>query len=565
MNNIPFTSLFNIFYHPGRKLTHHDGAYKFIIDDKNQQNLFILLRSLDSKQMTISSTIDSLINCSKHFGYLPLLDFSFIDTFNQILSSLKIETNKNINQITEMLKEKLIEINKIKENNQQLIKNNKKINNLNQKNQQQLALLNQNVDQLKSENEKLNTKIQEKDENANKLLIEIAMLNQNIRDLQKESANKDEIIKNLNDEIDVLNQNNQELQTGLKIEENEIKNLQNANDELNQDNQKLKVKIKNLQDTNDKLCVNISELKTKNQNNDETILHLTNENDELKHKIQNESENKEKSNKDDLNLSFSDNMSILSNSSFIDLFDASSEIQLYGSNFEIEDIENLKKPKISKDDIITVMHFLRSYLYTKDYSIKRFYIENKSESQSNIGKLLKLIKKDYNKVDPNRVIKYYIYKEENDFKVKYLNDKDLINEIPNHLFIQIRPHQDSPYRIFIFINKTNLDLNNFDPNKDGIPFALQYYENMDAKKLIMSYLLYSAKKDYKNEIQNLDLQLTLYSFNGNYLSEINNDYYTAFANPKKPCFITFTATNSNEFIFDLFRSHITNKFILRPQ
>lgn len=79
-------------------------------NDEEQKHLFILLGSLDSKQLTVSSMIDSLIKQEKHFGFVPSLDFSFIEALNEIFSNLSINTNLAIGQTTKELKQKLEEI-----------------------------------------------------------------------------------------------------------------------------------------------------------------------------------------------------------------------------------------------------------------------------------------------------------------------------------------------------------------------------------------------------------------------------------------------------------------------
>lgn len=73
LSQIPLTSLYNIFFNKERLLNDHDQAYQFIINNQNQnQNLFILIASLDAKQFENNELLkDSIFKSNEHFGFCP--------------------------------------------------------------------------------------------------------------------------------------------------------------------------------------------------------------------------------------------------------------------------------------------------------------------------------------------------------------------------------------------------------------------------------------------------------------------------------------------------------------
>ena len=115
MYDIPIQSLYNIFNDKDRVLENHDSAYNFIIEgaseterDYNNQNLFILLETLDGKKLSEEIMIDCISKRNDHFFYLPQNCFCHNDKINlkqkmpQIITAMKecakiqdqIKTNK---------------------------------------------------------------------------------------------------------------------------------------------------------------------------------------------------------------------------------------------------------------------------------------------------------------------------------------------------------------------------------------------------------------------------------------------------------------------------------------
>lgn len=601
MYKIPYDSLYNIFYHNERKLSQHSLAYQFLtqkivesvdIDEEEiQSKLFILLGSLDAKQMTESLMIDSIINREQHFGFIPSLDFSYIEDLKTIFSDLSIETNCDIYQSMKELKQKIQELQK------DIIIKNQNINDLREKNEN----LNQEILELKeeeeikkekingllNENEKLNQEnnmlrvegenkgekisyLQNENEKLNQVINELSMLK---NELQTECENKDLNICSLEIEKEDLNQSIRELKEECENKDENINNLRNENENLNQKINELQgeceikeYNINNLQKLNENLSQKIHELQKDDKIKDKIKNSVSDENEKQDQKVDESSE--------DL-ISFynnsiePDNMSNMSNSDFIQLFDENDDNQFYGSQFEVENIEMLQSVPFINNDKLTIMHFSRSFLYDNNLTIKRFYIENKSDSQSNVSNLMKLIKNNYSSIDHKRVIKYYLVKDEDKFEIVFIDDKKKIYEIPEYLFIQIKPHKGLPFQICVFIDLSTIEIDTFDANKDGIPFAVVHYgsdKNYNIESLIFNYLLHHIKDTSEREIiiESGKFKIILYTFDDNSFKQIEN-YNEMIYNPKKPLFATFKSKKSNKLLFDFYRSHITNKYILRPK
>ena len=74
---IPFSSLFNIFYHLERNLNDHQKAYNFIVSNSKSDILFALLPSLDGDKLNEKSQFESLAKNKERFGYFPTFKQSF--------------------------------------------------------------------------------------------------------------------------------------------------------------------------------------------------------------------------------------------------------------------------------------------------------------------------------------------------------------------------------------------------------------------------------------------------------------------------------------------------------
>ena len=144
MYKVPFTSLYNIFYDQNRKLEDENLGYKFISrelqssndNDSNNNNnghqnddtLFILLKSLNSSKLKEEALKDCLSKQDDHFGFIPQIDFGFIEKVSEKVSEIQ-NLSKKVSEI-ENLSKKVSETEsmmvKIQESHQKLIEEHNK-------------------------------------------------------------------------------------------------------------------------------------------------------------------------------------------------------------------------------------------------------------------------------------------------------------------------------------------------------------------------------------------------------------------------------------------------------
>lgn len=95
MYNFQLSTLYNIFFHQKRLLRDENLAYKFITENpRNDSNLFVLLGSLDSKNLNEESLRDSIAKKDDHLKFAPQIDFGFFEKLSQKVSSLESAMSK---------------------------------------------------------------------------------------------------------------------------------------------------------------------------------------------------------------------------------------------------------------------------------------------------------------------------------------------------------------------------------------------------------------------------------------------------------------------------------------
>lgn len=101
---LPIQSLFNIFNHPERKLTKHNLAYNLIKIEfirSNDQNIFVLLPSLDSTKISQENLEDSLCSCHLRNGMMPKIEsYCFANQFEK-----QLQMEKEIAELQSLLKD----------------------------------------------------------------------------------------------------------------------------------------------------------------------------------------------------------------------------------------------------------------------------------------------------------------------------------------------------------------------------------------------------------------------------------------------------------------------------
>lgn len=115
MPEIPITSLYNIFYNKNRVLNDHEKAYQFIVSN-NDQNLFILIKSLDSTKLSESTLNESISKQDDHFGFIPSNSFSFkqdqVETLKKEKDELKKQVSDNEKMIFQLIQQNQLKISK---------------------------------------------------------------------------------------------------------------------------------------------------------------------------------------------------------------------------------------------------------------------------------------------------------------------------------------------------------------------------------------------------------------------------------------------------------------------
>lgn len=126
MYSIPFSSLYNIFFDKNRKLDNENLGYQFIThklktrndndnDTDNDDSLFILLQSLNSKNLTEEAMRDCISNRDEHLGFIPQIDFSYFDNFAIKVADIESkvaqiqEENQRLVEELKSQKEKMVE------------------------------------------------------------------------------------------------------------------------------------------------------------------------------------------------------------------------------------------------------------------------------------------------------------------------------------------------------------------------------------------------------------------------------------------------------------------------
>lgn len=103
MHKIPVSTLYNIFFNESRILNDHEKAYQFIIS--GDENLYVLIQSLDSTKLSEQALKDAISNNDTHLGFIPKNSFSFIDSFKEQFSLLNNDLHQTMEEFKKQIRE----------------------------------------------------------------------------------------------------------------------------------------------------------------------------------------------------------------------------------------------------------------------------------------------------------------------------------------------------------------------------------------------------------------------------------------------------------------------------
>ncbi|KAK8870903.1 hypothetical protein M9Y10_008815 [Tritrichomonas musculus] len=98
LSKIPYQTLYNIFRHEKRILNNHENAYQFIKQILNESNangdemkksICVLIGTLDGNKLNEESLKESISMKEEHFGFVPKINSTIFNSFNDIVSNLK--------------------------------------------------------------------------------------------------------------------------------------------------------------------------------------------------------------------------------------------------------------------------------------------------------------------------------------------------------------------------------------------------------------------------------------------------------------------------------------------
>ena len=98
LSKIPYQTLYNIFRHEKRILNNQENAYQFIKQILNESNangdemkksICVLIGTLDGNKLNEESLKESISMKEEHFGFVPKINSTIFNSFNDIVSNLK--------------------------------------------------------------------------------------------------------------------------------------------------------------------------------------------------------------------------------------------------------------------------------------------------------------------------------------------------------------------------------------------------------------------------------------------------------------------------------------------
>lgn len=253
LSKIPYTTLYNIFQHKKRVLNNHENAYQFIkhvLNESNsnngveKKNICVLLGTLEGNKLNEESLKESISKKEEHFGFVPKIESTIFNSFNNIVSDLKIQLENKYKQTVNDLMEKQIQLfndfkvyfdskfDSIKTNNENFTKEIKETKNLVTNLSEKIQNIENNIKQMSNKNDDAQNKIQN-------IISQVDDLKNNQNQiLQKCDNNNSLLIQNkitgIENNINQISNTNNDIQNKIQSMTNQINEIKTKNIQISQ-------------------------------------------------------------------------------------------------------------------------------------------------------------------------------------------------------------------------------------------------------------------------------------------------------------------------------------------
>ncbi|KAK8839706.1 hypothetical protein M9Y10_031410 [Tritrichomonas musculus] len=272
---LPIQSLFNIFNHPERKLTKHNLAYNLIKIEfirSNDQNIFVLLPSLDSTKISQENLEDSLCSCHLRNGMMPKIEsYCFANQFEK-----QLQMEKEIAELQSLLKDQQSKLEQfITSMTSFMSLQNKKFDDLN-------AHMKEQEDKNSSEFDEIKEQINEQE---NKRDSQIDAINKNIKEKEDQITKEiDEIKKQIKEQEDKNCSQIDDIKVQIiEQEDKRVDQIINIREQINDQGEEIISRISKINEQISDQAGDIEEIKSSNEKN-------TNEINDLKKQLREQEE-----------------------------------------------------------------------------------------------------------------------------------------------------------------------------------------------------------------------------------------------------------------------------------